>query len=97
MVKFFYHSPSHLNLDILRVILRYVLNQFDRIIEFEVIYTYLCNVDLTKIKSYIDSFRYGSPPHGGGGIGMSLAFQSTQLVAILKKESDSHLKELFCL
>ncbi|KAI6645871.1 Aspartate--tRNA ligase, cytoplasmic-like [Oopsacas minuta] len=27
-------------------------------------------IDLTKIKSYIDSFRYGSPPHGGGGIGM---------------------------
>lgn len=25
--------------------------------------------DLEKIKSYIDSFRYGAPPHGGGGIG----------------------------
>lgn len=26
-------------------------------------------VDLEKIKAYIDSFRYGAPPHGGGGIG----------------------------
>lgn len=25
--------------------------------------------DLEKIKSYIDSFRFGAPPHGGGGIG----------------------------
>lgn len=28
------------------------------------------NLDLQKIKAYIDSFRYGSYPHGGGGIGM---------------------------
>lgn len=27
-------------------------------------------VDLEHIKSYIDSFRYGAPPHAGGGIGM---------------------------
>ncbi|XP_063727769.1 aspartate--tRNA ligase, cytoplasmic-like [Symsagittifera roscoffensis] len=27
-------------------------------------------IDLTKIKAYIDSFRYGCPPHGGGGVGM---------------------------
>ncbi|XP_039267320.2 aspartate--tRNA ligase, cytoplasmic-like [Styela clava] len=27
-------------------------------------------IDLNQIKSYIDSFRYGCPPHGGGGIGM---------------------------
>ncbi|XP_015924414.2 aspartate--tRNA ligase, cytoplasmic isoform X2 [Parasteatoda tepidariorum] len=27
-------------------------------------------VDLEKIKSYIDSFRYGAPPHAGGGIGL---------------------------
>ena len=27
------------------------------------------NPDLEKIKSYIDSFRFGAPPHGGGGIG----------------------------
>lgn len=28
------------------------------------------NIDLQKIKAYIDSFRYGAPPHGGGGIGL---------------------------
>lgn len=27
-------------------------------------------IDLSKIKAYIDSFRYGCPPHAGGGIGM---------------------------
>lgn len=27
-------------------------------------------VDLTKIKDYVDSFRYGAFPHGGGGIGL---------------------------
>lgn len=27
-------------------------------------------IDLEKIKSYIDAFRYGCPPHAGGGIGM---------------------------
>jgi len=27
-------------------------------------------LDLEKIRSYIDSFRYGAPPHAGGGIGM---------------------------
>ena len=25
---------------------------------------------LEKIKAYIDSFRYGAPPHAGGGIGL---------------------------
>ena len=25
-------------------------------------------IDLSKIKEYIDSFRYGCPPHAGGGI-----------------------------
>uniref|UniRef100_A0A1B6H532 Aspartate--tRNA ligase, cytoplasmic n=1 Tax=Homalodisca liturata TaxID=320908 RepID=A0A1B6H532_9HEMI len=28
------------------------------------------NIDIEKIKSYIDSFRYGCPPHAGGGIGL---------------------------
>ena len=27
------------------------------------------NIQLDTIKSYIDSFRYGCPPQGGGGIG----------------------------
>jgi len=30
----------------------------------------LHGVDLDTIASYIDSFRYGCPPHAGGGIGM---------------------------
>jgi aspartyl-tRNA synthetase len=29
------------------------------------------NVELDKIKSYIDAFRYGCPPHAGGGIGLA--------------------------
>ena len=28
-------------------------------------------LDLSEIKAYIDSFRYGAPPHAGGGIGKS--------------------------
>ncbi|XP_062313316.1 aspartate--tRNA ligase, cytoplasmic [Osmerus eperlanus] len=28
------------------------------------------SIDLEKIKAYIDSFRYGAPPHAGGGIGL---------------------------
>lgn len=27
------------------------------------------DAELEKIKGYIDSFRYGAPPHAGGGIG----------------------------
>ncbi|BET02279.1 Aspartyl-tRNA synthetase [Nesidiocoris tenuis] len=27
-------------------------------------------VDLEKIKAYVDAFRYGCPPHAGGGIGL---------------------------
>lgn len=27
-------------------------------------------IDITKIASYIESFRFGCPPHAGGGIGM---------------------------
>lgn len=35
-----------------------------KLIHFLFIYS-----DIEKIKAYIDSFRYGAPPHGGGGIG----------------------------
>lgn len=28
------------------------------------------NIDLEKIKSYIESFKFGCPPHAGGGIGL---------------------------
>lgn len=38
---------------------------------------YLFFVDLEKIKAYIDSFRFGAPPHAGGGIGnIPLIFNS---------------------
>uniref|UniRef100_A0AAG5D9I5 Aspartate--tRNA ligase, cytoplasmic n=1 Tax=Anopheles atroparvus TaxID=41427 RepID=A0AAG5D9I5_ANOAO len=30
----------------------------------------LHGIDLSKIAAYIDAFRYGCPPHAGGGIGM---------------------------
>ncbi|XP_060593999.1 aspartate--tRNA ligase, cytoplasmic-like isoform X1 [Ruditapes philippinarum] len=30
----------------------------------------LHEIDLETIKGYIDSFRYGAPPHAGGGIGL---------------------------
>ncbi|GLH00156.1 Aspartate--tRNA ligase [Gryllus bimaculatus] len=30
----------------------------------------LHGVDLEKIRAYIDAFRYGCPPHAGGGIGL---------------------------
>ena len=47
---------------------------------FDIIYLQLCLklvknwlisniVDIEKIRAYIDSFRYGCPPHAGGGIG----------------------------
>lgn len=29
-----------------------------------------CGVPLSQIKPYIDSFRYGAPPHGGCGVGL---------------------------
>merc|ERR1711957_300152 len=28
------------------------------------------NIPLNDIKAYVDSFRHGAPPHGGGGIGL---------------------------
>lgn len=30
----------------------------------------LCGVDVESIKSYVDSFRVGAPPHGGCGVGL---------------------------
>ncbi|PKI31781.1 hypothetical protein CRG98_047820 [Punica granatum] len=29
-----------------------------------------CGIDVNTISSYIDSFRYGAPPHGGFGVGL---------------------------
>nr|DAD46267.1 TPA_asm: hypothetical protein HUJ06_004497 [Nelumbo nucifera] len=29
-----------------------------------------CGIDVKTISTYIDSFRYGAPPHGGFGVGL---------------------------
>ncbi|XP_057987428.1 aspartate--tRNA ligase 2, cytoplasmic-like isoform X1 [Hevea brasiliensis] len=29
-----------------------------------------CGIDVNTITTYIDSFRYGAPPHGGFGVGL---------------------------
>lgn len=29
-----------------------------------------CGIPLPEIQSYIDSFKYGAPPHGGAGVGL---------------------------
>ena len=43
-------------------------------LEMEMLMFYECLFmlfsDLEKIKGYIDSFKYGAPPHAGGGIGL---------------------------
>lgn len=37
---------------------------------FSISIPFTCILDPNKMKSYIDSFRYGAPPHAGGGIGL---------------------------
>jgi aspartyl/asparaginyl-tRNA synthetase len=29
-----------------------------------------CGIDIATIQPYVDAFRYGCPPHGGGGVGL---------------------------
>ncbi len=29
-----------------------------------------CDIPLDTIQSYINSFKYGAPPHGGAGVGL---------------------------
>ncbi|KAM3268626.1 hypothetical protein P3S67_031569 [Capsicum chacoense] len=29
-----------------------------------------CGIDVKTISTYVDSFRYGAPPHGGFGVGL---------------------------
>jgi aspartyl/asparaginyl-tRNA synthetase len=33
-------------------------------------------IDVSKIQAYIDAFKYGCPPHAGGGIGEFLEYFS---------------------
>ena len=35
-----------------------------------VTYQFIFPLDISQLKPYIDSFRYGAPPHAGGGIGL---------------------------
>ena len=45
---------------------------------------------MEKIKSYIDSFRYGCPPHAGGGIGNVIYTPklSTALYPVIRRLTD---------
>jgi len=44
-------------------------------------------IDLETIKSYIDSFRFGCPPHGGGGIGMERVLMLYLALGNIRKTS----------
>lgn len=35
-----------------------------------IIFNFFICLDIQKIAAYIDAFRYGCPPHAGGGIGL---------------------------
>ena len=39
------------------------------VIPFSSVCIFIFTSDVKKIKDYIDSFKYGAPPHAGGGIG----------------------------
>ena len=39
-------------------------------------------IDVEKIKSYIDAFKYGCPPHAGGGIGKLSLIQAKKIFEI---------------
>lgn len=44
-------------------------------------------IDLETIKSYIDGFRYGCPPHGGGGIGLERVLMLYLALGNIRKTS----------
>ncbi|KAI6215759.1 Aspartyl-tRNA synthetase [Aphelenchoides besseyi] len=47
-------------------------------------------IDLTKIQSYIDAFKYGCPPHAGGGIGLervTMLFLGLGVEAVMSPKS----------
>ncbi|VDM54449.1 unnamed protein product [Angiostrongylus costaricensis] len=50
------------------------------------------NIELDKIRAYIDSFRYGCPPHAGGGIGLErvtmlfLGLQNVRLASMFPRD-----------
>uniref|UniRef100_A0A672K3T5 Aspartyl-tRNA synthetase 1 n=1 Tax=Sinocyclocheilus grahami TaxID=75366 RepID=A0A672K3T5_SINGR len=57
-----------INKNIQNIYMRGDHNAFE--FQHSMIHFVLCVTDLEKIKAYIDSFRYGAPPHAGGGIGL---------------------------
>lgn len=44
-------------------------------------------IDLETIQSYIDSFKYGCPPHGGGGIGLERVLMLYLALGNIRKTS----------
>lgn len=44
-------------------------------------------IDLDTIRSYIESFQYGCPPHGGGGIGMERVLMLYLALGNIRKTS----------
>jgi len=44
-------------------------------------------IDLETIKAYIDSFRFGCPPHGGGGIGLERVLMLYLALGNIRKTS----------
>lgn len=55
----FYHSQKS------KYVLSYFFNYFPLITHHSLFFA-----DIEKIKAYIEAFKYGCPPHAGGGIGL---------------------------
>ncbi|KAF2297149.1 hypothetical protein GH714_018293 [Hevea brasiliensis] len=48
-----------------------------------------CGIDVNTITTYIDSFRYGAPPHGGFGVGLERVPQNWSENKIIGSTSES--------
>eukprot|EP00123_Amoebidium_parasiticum_P001641 comp12789_c0_seq1/m.7929 comp12789_c0_seq1/g.7929 ORF comp12789_c0_seq1/g.7929 comp12789_c0_seq1/m.7929 type:complete len:592 (-) comp12789_c0_seq1:406-2181(-) len=45
------------------------------------------NIDLSTIQAYLDAFKYGAPPHGGGGIGLERVLMLYLALGNVRKSS----------
>ena len=45
-------------------------------------------IELSTIQAYIDSFKYGCPPHAGGGIGKSSVLTNLFILLLLYSDVD---------